>query len=138
VQVYATGGKWRVDFDIPDFGHSGFSELFDCSEHARLATEKWYPPKAHRETWLESMRGGFIRCFDGKNVHVRQANLGWYAARADGKILGRNGDVAWFTTAAEVCNAVEQEWYMPAELDPFAATKWSWIKLPNKGHARAA
>ena len=84
VTVSTVSGKWRITWWDARQNEVLHDERYDCADHARVMAERLFPPKAYAEEWFESLRGGYLSCFGGKAVYVRQSNIGWYAFRQDG------------------------------------------------------
>ena len=138
-KVYPVDGVWRTWWS----GYGGCMMLPDdflTAHDACLAAEKYWPPLGRPFWgWLESKNGGYFRKLTNKRtVYVRKAENGWYAVQTDGKVLGKGGNVSWFTTATDACAAVEKELHTPVDADPFVSTRdqWHWIKF--RSPARAA
>lgn len=113
---------------------------FPSAYDACLACEKsWPPTDRYFPEWFQSVPGGFFRQFAKiGRVYVRQHQHGWYAVRPDGRVLGKVGNVAWFSNHLDAMAAVEQEMHMPVDADPFRdkSDDWGWIRV--KRPARAA
>ena len=141
-QIYTADGVWRTSWSGeagPSEGYSWLGDDFPTPYDACLAAEKHWPSSWRPfHGWLESKKGGYFRKFGKRRtVYVRKAPQGWYAVQTDGKLLGKDRTVSWFTTALEACAAVEKELHTPVDADPFvnAPDRWRWIKLKNTDRA---
>lgn len=127
-KAYAVDGVWRTAWRDDS---QVLSAEFSCANDACLAAEKYWPSGQYFDGWLESKNGGYFRKFNRRAVYVRKADDGWYAVQTDGKLLGKGGNVSWFSTAEDACRAVEKEMCTPIDADPFVNTRdqWRWIKF---------
>lgn len=133
-RVFPSGERWRGTWYyrglVEGVGGvtSSLPDDFASAREACLAIEKIWVGRS--SGWFLSAAGDYFRNF-GKIVYVRKSDAGWYAARANGRVLGKDGTTSWFATAEQAMAAVEQERYTPADADPFRdkSNDWRWIKV---------
>jgi hypothetical protein len=105
---------------------------YHSAENACLAAEKHAP--IGFDCWFESKLGGYLRPTNGNPIYVRKTEQGWYAVRADGRLLGRRQCMVWFGTAEEAFKAVERRRCTPNILDPSSTDViWCWIRYTKPG-----
>lgn len=125
-------GLWAVSWRLRPLGERRLADLFPSPHAACLAAEKLWDGRG-QPGWIESVEGGFFRKLGRSRTYVRQAVQGWYAVR-DHKVLGKAGDVVWFTTATDAMAAVERDHYTPLDPDPFRdpPDRYTWVTIAGR------